>query len=157
MRSFEWTARVIIKNRLGEQSKPERGGGALPLKHNKTQTTRVEILGIYRGSPIQVSVSGISLIWRSGFGILKQNRGGIRDQMYAREGFAGDMVPNITLGITGLQGIFGRDYGIEEPYWGPSKHKTINLMWRENDLLQTNNKLKQHMAWTSGFKPGPNW
>ena len=77
--------------------------------------------------------------------------------MYAREGFAGGRMPNITLGITGLQGIFGRDYGIEEPYWGPSKHKTINLMWRENDLLQTNNKLKQHMAWTSGFKPGPNW
>ena len=39
--------------------------------------------------------------------------------MYAREGFAGGRMPNITLGITGLQGILGRDYGIEEPYWGP--------------------------------------
>ena len=36
--------------------------------------------------------------------------------MYAREGFTGGRMPNITLGITGLQGIFGRDYGIEEPY-----------------------------------------
>ena len=25
----------------------------------------------------------------------------------------------ITLGITGLQEISGRDYGIKEPYWGP--------------------------------------
>ena len=25
----------------------------------------------------------------------------------------------ITLGITGLHEILGRDYGIEEPYWGP--------------------------------------
>jgi len=35
---------------------------------------------------------------------------------------AGGRMPNITLGITGLQGISGRDYGIEEPYWGPSEH-----------------------------------
>ena len=27
---------------------------------------------------------------------------------------------NNTLGITGLHEISGRDYGIEEPYWGPS-------------------------------------
>ena len=27
----------------------------------------------------------------------------------------------ITLGITGLYELLGRDYGIEEPYWGPSK------------------------------------
>ena len=26
----------------------------------------------------------------------------------------------ITLGITGLQEILGRDYGIKEPYWAPS-------------------------------------
>ena len=61
-------------------------------------------------------------------------------------------MPNIALGITELQGILGRDYGIEEPYWGPSKHKTINLTWRENDLLQTNNKLKPHMTWV--LNPG---
>ena len=28
-------------------------------------------------------------------------------------------MPKITLGITGLHEILGRDYGIEEPYWGP--------------------------------------
>ena len=28
-------------------------------------------------------------------------------------------MPKITLGITGLLEILGRDYGIEKPYWGP--------------------------------------
>ena len=32
----------------------------------------------------------------------------------------GGGMPNITLRITGLHEILGRDYGIEEPYWGPS-------------------------------------
>ena len=30
-------------------------------------------------------------------------------------------MPKIALGITGLLEILGRDYGIEEPYWGPSQ------------------------------------
>ena len=29
-------------------------------------------------------------------------------------------MPKITLGITGLHEFLGRDYGIEEPYWGSS-------------------------------------
>ena len=29
-------------------------------------------------------------------------------------------MPNITLGITGSHEVLGRDYGIEEPYWGPT-------------------------------------
>ena len=29
----------------------------------------------------------------------------------------------MTLGITGLHEILGRDYGIEEPYWGPSEYE----------------------------------
>ena len=33
---------------------------------------------------------------------------------------AGGGMPKITLGITGLRGISGREGGIEEPYWGPS-------------------------------------
>ena len=33
---------------------------------------------------------------------------------------AGGGMPKIALGITGLLEILGRDYGIEEPYWGPS-------------------------------------
>ena len=36
-------------------------------------------------------------------------------KVYARGG-----MPKITLGITGLHEILGRDYGIEEAYWGPS-------------------------------------
>ena len=28
-------------------------------------------------------------------------------------------MPQITLGITGLHEILGKDYGIEEPHWGP--------------------------------------
>ena len=35
---------------------------------------------------------------------------------------AGGGMPKIALGITGLLEILGRDYGIEEPYWGPSNH-----------------------------------
>ena len=33
---------------------------------------------------------------------------------------AGGRIPKITLGITGLHEISGRNYGIEEPSWGPS-------------------------------------
>ena len=33
---------------------------------------------------------------------------------------AGGGMPKVTLGITGLPEILGRDYGIEKPYWGPS-------------------------------------
>ena len=36
-------------------------------------------------------------------------------------------MPKITLGITGLHKILGRDYGIEEPYWGPSYRYSICL------------------------------
>ena len=36
-------------------------------------------------------------------------------------------MPKITLGITGLHKILGRDYGIEEPYWGPSYRYSIRL------------------------------
>lgn len=33
---------------------------------------------------------------------------------------AGGGIPKITLGITGILEISGRDHGIEEAYWGPS-------------------------------------
>ena len=36
-------------------------------------------------------------------------------------------MPKITLGITGLHKILGRDYGIEEPHWGPSYRYSIRL------------------------------
>ena len=44
-----------------------------------------------------------------------KSRRGSGLKIYARGG-----MPKITLGITGLHEILGRDYGIEEPYWGPS-------------------------------------
>ena len=34
---------------------------------------------------------------------------------------AAGVMPKITIGFTGLHEILGRDYGIEGPYWGPSK------------------------------------
>ena len=44
---------------------------------------------------------------------------------------AGGGMPKVTLGITGLPEILGRDYGIEKPYWGPSnidKRKMISMI-----------------------------
>ena len=37
-------------------------------------------------------------------------------------------MPKIALGITGLLEILGRDYGIEEPYWGPSVRPTNAML-----------------------------
>ena len=34
----------------------------------------------------------------------------------------------MTLGITELREISGRDYGIEGPYWGPSKVKKLHCL-----------------------------
>ena len=85
---------------------------------------------------------GISFIWNSGFGIsLFWNSGfgfsylklGIRDFPYGKQARSGldswlkvcaaGVMPKITIGFTGLHEILGRDYGIEEPYWGPSKRR----------------------------------
>ena len=57
---------------------------------------------------------GISLVLSSGFGIWKQNRG----EFGVLKVFLGGGMPKISLGITGLHEIFGRDYGIEVSYWG---------------------------------------
>ena len=38
---------------------------------------------------------------------------------------AGGEMPKVTLGITGLPEILGRDYGIEKPYWGSSNNAFI--------------------------------
>ena len=37
---------------------------------------------------------------------------------------AGGGMPKLTFGITGLPEIFGRDYGKEKPYWGPSRENS---------------------------------
>ena len=34
-------------------------------------------------------------------------------------------MPKITLGITGLQEVLGRDYGTQKPYWGPSENESL--------------------------------
>ena len=39
---------------------------------------------------------------------------------------AGGGMPKVTLGITGLPEILGRDYGIEKPYWVPSTSYLVN-------------------------------
>ena len=38
---------------------------------------------------------------------------------------AGGGMPKITLGITRLQEVLGRDYGSEKPYWGPSENESL--------------------------------
>ena len=35
----------------------------------------------------------------------------------------------LTLGFTGLQEAFGRDYGITEPYWGALSYEQKTLYW----------------------------
>ena len=37
-------------------------------------------------------------------------------------------MPKMTLGIRKLREISGRDYGIEGPYWGPSKVKELHFL-----------------------------
>ena len=49
----------------------------------------------------------------SGFSLFETRDSGLN------EGVGGGM-PKITLGIAGIPEILGRDYRIEESYWGPS-------------------------------------
>ena len=44
----------------------------------------------------------------------------------------GSGMPKITPGITGLHEILGRDYGIEEPYWGPSMECSSDVISHGN-------------------------
>ena len=46
-------------------------------------------------------------------------------------------MPKITLRITGLHEILGRDYGIEEPYWGqgdPYSTGAFSVQAQSNDF-----------------------
>ena len=49
----------------------------------------------------------------------------------------GGAMPKVTLGITGLPEILGRGYGIEKPFWGPSKH-SHSLLFRVETRYQWN-------------------
>ena len=70
------------------------------------------------GSSIGFLGSGISLISGSGFGIRDSNaKSGWESGL--KECSEGGML-TITLRIMGFLKILGRDYEIEEPYWGPS-------------------------------------
>ena len=37
-------------------------------------------------------------------------------------------MPEITLGITGLHELLGRDYGIEEHFWGPLRNGELTCI-----------------------------
>ena len=41
-------------------------------------------------------------------------------------------IPKITLKITGLHEILGRDYGTEEPYWKPSREVLTYFAFYKN-------------------------
>ena len=74
------------------------------------------MFGVIWKTPLGFAGSWFSLDWNSGFGILKQNRGEIRDWKYARKRGRWDAKNKPwDYGIRG-----GKDYGIEERYWGPS-------------------------------------
>ena len=68
--------------------------------------------------PIGFPGYAISLICRSGFAI--RDFTAKSGRVSGLKVCAGGGVPKITLGITRLLEILGRDYGIEKPYWGPS-------------------------------------
>ena len=68
------------------------------------------------GSSIGFSGFRISLIFKLGIRDLKAKS----EWVSGLKVCLGGGMPNITLAITGLHEILGRDYGIEEPYWGPT-------------------------------------
>ena len=61
-------------------------------------------------------------------------------------------MPKITLGITGLHEILGRDYGIEEPYWGPSAigqsylHDLSHTLFRRTQRESSSKPLKNSIV-----------
>ena len=49
-------------------------------------------------------------------------------------------MPKIILGITGLHEILGRDYGIEEPYWGQGDpYSTGHFVYRHELMTSAQN------------------
>ena len=55
-----------------------------------------------------------------GFFLFEARDSGFREKRVGIESMLERGMPKITLGITGLHEILARDYGIEDPYWGPS-------------------------------------
>ena len=51
-------------------------------------------------------------------------------------------MPKITLEITGLHEILGRDYGIEEPYWGTSLLLSLTCIQKVPALIAPNANVK---------------
>ena len=45
-------------------------------------------------------------------------------------------MPKIALGITGLLETLGRDYEIEEPYWGPSEQSINKNRCQSSDFYR---------------------
>ena len=50
--------------------------------------------------------------------------------------YLGGGMPNITLGITGLHEVLGRDYGTDEPYREPSYIAGVTSPRNRNSLVQ---------------------
>ena len=61
---------------------------------------------------------------------------------------AGGGVPKITLGITGLPEILGRDYAIEKPYWGPAKY-TVHRICILEQLFALINKRSEDNSYSN--------
>ena len=62
---------------------------------------------------------------------------------------AGGEMPKITLGITGLLEILGRDYGIEKPYWGPS------IPWCQETYSGLKRKITDQFRFLRNCSPTP--
>ena len=77
------------------------------------------------GYPIGFSGSGISLIWSSGFGILKQNRLRFGIEIMRASWNARKNPRDYRIALS-----FGSGHGIEEPYWGPSYRRLSPPSWR---------------------------
>ena len=61
-------------------------------------------------------------------------------------------MPKIALGITGLLEILGRDYGIEEPYWGTSQsgyrlpRLSLTKVRYEQNFCQISSNYNEHFV-----------
>ena len=90
---------------------------------------------LYEGPQKVFRDSRFPFFWNSGFGILKQNA----ETKFGIEIMRGMWVAKnkLTIRITGLNEIFGRDYGNEELYWETSIIYVfkISLSYTQSELI----------------------
>ena len=68
---------------------------------------------------------------------------------------AGGGVPKITLGITGLPEILGRDYGIVKPYWGPAMYLFCQKWYIKGLEVGPRGRASPYEALLSTLPPSP--